>query len=73
MGSTLYADRGPPFGPNLTATGAQLKRAEKGDAAPGRGGPHLVREPVVCLISALRSHDIGTQLPAEVWIPTISV
>jgi predicted transcriptional regulator of viral defense system len=23
---------------------------------------------VVCLISALRFHDIGTQLPAEVWI-----
>src|SRR5688572_26936800 len=23
---------------------------------------------VVCLISALRYHDIGTQLPAEVWI-----
>jgi len=23
---------------------------------------------VVCLVSALRFHDIGTQLPAEVWI-----
>jgi predicted transcriptional regulator of viral defense system len=23
---------------------------------------------VVCLISALRFHDVGTQLPAEVWI-----
>jgi predicted transcriptional regulator of viral defense system len=23
---------------------------------------------VICLISALRFHDIGTQLPAEVWI-----
>jgi predicted transcriptional regulator of viral defense system len=23
---------------------------------------------VVCLISALRFHDLGTQLPAEVWI-----
>ena len=23
---------------------------------------------MVCLISALRFHDIGTQLPAEVWI-----
>jgi len=27
-----------------------------------------VRRSVVCLISALRFHDIGTQLPAEVWL-----
>jgi predicted transcriptional regulator of viral defense system len=27
-----------------------------------------VRRSVVCLISALRFHDIGTQLPVEVWI-----
>jgi predicted transcriptional regulator of viral defense system len=27
-----------------------------------------VPQSVVCLISALRFHDIGTQLPAEVWI-----
>lgn len=28
----------------------------------------VVRSSVVCLISALRFHDVGTQLPAEVWI-----
>ena len=27
-----------------------------------------VSQSVVCLVSALRFHDIGTQLPAEVWI-----
>jgi predicted transcriptional regulator of viral defense system len=27
-----------------------------------------VQRSVVCLISALRFHDIGTQLPAEVWL-----
>jgi predicted transcriptional regulator of viral defense system len=27
-----------------------------------------VPQSVVCLVSALRFHDIGTQLPAEVWI-----
>ena len=27
-----------------------------------------VPQSVICLISALRFHDIGTQLPAEVWI-----
>jgi predicted transcriptional regulator of viral defense system len=30
--------------------------------------PAAVPRSVVCLISALRFHDIGTQLPAEVWI-----
>lgn len=28
----------------------------------------VVPRSVVCLVSALRFHDIGTQLPAEVWI-----
>jgi predicted transcriptional regulator of viral defense system len=27
-----------------------------------------VARSVVCLISALHFHDVGTQLPAEVWI-----
>jgi predicted transcriptional regulator of viral defense system len=31
-------------------------------------GAAAVPRSVVCLISALRFHDIGTQLPAEVWI-----
>lgn len=28
----------------------------------------MVPRSVICLISALRFHDVGTQLPAEVWI-----
>ena len=29
---------------------------------------HLVPNAVICLLSALRFHEIGTQMPSEVWI-----
>ena len=42
-----------------------IRRTEHHDLAVATA---VVPHSVACVISALRFHDIGTQLPAEVWI-----
>jgi len=52
-------------GPGRYRLPKQTRTTEHHDLAVATAA---VQRSVVCLISALRFHDIGTQLPAEVWI-----
>ena len=52
-------------GPGLYRLPRRTRITEHHDLAVATAA---VPRSVVCLISALRFHDVGTQLPAEVWI-----
>ena len=52
-------------GPGRYRLSRRVRSTEHHDLAVATAA---VPRSVVCLISALRFHDIGTQLPAEVWI-----
>lgn len=52
-------------GPGRYRLAKRTRSTEHHDLAVATAG---VPRSVVCLISALRFHDAGTQLPAEVWI-----
>lgn len=52
-------------GPGRYGLPRRARSTEHHDLAVAAGA---VPRSAVCLISALRFHDIGTQLPAEVWI-----
>jgi len=52
-------------GPGRYRLSRSMRTTEHHDLAVATAA---VPRSVVCLISALRFHDIGTQLPAEVWI-----
>src|SRR4051794_7386753 len=52
------------FGPGRYRLPAKTRATEHHDMAIAAA---TVPQSVVCLLSALRFHDIGTQLPAEIW------
>src|SRR5437899_10620688 len=63
---------------NRLAERGQLQRLERGLYTADQGSPsehmaleqiaHKAPNAVICLLSALRFHEIGTQMPSEVWI-----